>query len=92
MNFELFNISVSVWLLLFVVWGLPLTFYRSKFRKIVYQTGSWTINLKPAFTKELRGLFGNIYPDNAQYLKMRNFYRTYLSIYLLLFTIYQIYN
>ena len=28
----------NIWLILFIVWGLPLTFYRSKFRKIVYQT------------------------------------------------------
>jgi uncharacterized membrane protein (DUF373 family) len=81
MNFELFNITISIWLLLFVIWGLPLTYYRSKFRKIVYRTDSWVINLKPVFFDELRGLFGNLYPDNSDYLKMRNFYRMYLSVY-----------
>ena len=35
--------------------------------------------------KELKGLFGNIYPVNKEYRKFRNFYRFYLSIYLLLF-------
>ena len=30
----------NIWLILFFVWGLPLTFYRSKFRKIVYKTES----------------------------------------------------
>jgi len=74
----------NIWLILFVVWGLPLTFYRSKFRKIVYQTDSWTINIKPYFWKELKALFGNIYPDDRNYLKMRNFYRFYLIIYLVL--------
>jgi peroxiredoxin Q/BCP len=36
--------------------------------------------------KELKALFGNIYPDNLNYLKFRDFYRFYLIIYLLLFT------
>jgi len=78
----------NIWLILFFAWGLPLTIYRSKFRKIVYQTDSWTINIKPYFWKELKALFGNIYPDDKNYLKMRNFYRFYLLIYLLLFTSY----
>jgi thioredoxin-dependent peroxiredoxin len=78
----------NIWLILFIAWGLPLTFYRSRFRKIVYQTDSWTINIKPYFRKELKALFGNMYPDNRKYLKFRNFYRFYLIIYLLLFTLY----
>jgi len=78
----------NIWFILFIVWGLPLTFYRSKFRKIVYQTDSWTINIKPYFMKELKALFGNMYPDNKSYHKFRNFYRFYLIIYLLLFTSY----
>jgi peroxiredoxin Q/BCP len=78
----------NIWLILFIAWGLPLAFYRSKFRKIVYQTDSWTINIKPYFMKELKALFGNLYPNNRNYLKFRNFYRFYLIIYLLLFTSY----
>jgi len=78
----------NIWLILFIAWGLPLTFYRSKFRKIVYQTDSWTINFKHYFMKELKALFGNMFPDNRNYLKFRNFYRFYLIIYLLLFTSY----
>lgn len=78
----------NIWLISFVVWGLPLTYYRSKFRKIVYQTDSWVINIKPVFIKELKAIFGNIYPDNAEYIKMRNFYRIYLSIYTILFSCY----
>jgi len=78
----------NIWLILFIAWGLPLTIYRSKFRKIVYQTDKWTINIKPYFMKELKALFENIYPDNRNYLKFRNFYRFYLIIYLLLFTTY----
>jgi len=82
----------NIWLILFFAWGLPLTFYRSKFRKMVYQTDSWTINIKPYFGKELKALFGNLYPDNKDYLKLRNFYRFYLIIYLLLFTAYLTFN
>jgi peroxiredoxin Q/BCP len=38
--------------------------------------------------KELKALIGNIYPENLNYLKFRNFYRFYLIVYLLLFTSY----
>lgn len=60
-------------------------YYRSQFRKIVYQTDDWKINIKPYFVKETKGLFMNLYPNNKDYLKMRNFYRFYLLVYLLLF-------
>lgn len=81
-------IKNNIWLILFIIWGLPLTHYRSKFRKIVYQTDDWKINIKPLFLRELKGLFGNLYPQNSEYLKARNFYRFYLAIYLLLFLAY----
>jgi peroxiredoxin Q/BCP len=75
-------------MVLFILWGLPLTYYRSKFRKIVYRTDSWTINIQPRFVKETRALIGNIYPEDGQYLKMRNFYRMYLLVYIVLFVLY----
>jgi peroxiredoxin Q/BCP len=90
MSFKVFDIVISVWLILFVVWGLPLTHYRSRFRKIVYQTESWVINIKPVFWDELKALFGNAYPENPEYLKMRNFYRFYLIVYTLLFAVYRL--
>lgn len=77
-----------LWLFLFMLWGLPLSYYRSKFRKIVYQTESWVINIKPVFGKELRALFGNLYPENLKYKRFRNFYRLYLGIYVILFSAY----
>jgi len=77
-----------IWLILFFVWGIPLTTFRSRFRKFVYQTDSWTINIKPVFMKELKALFGDSYPDNSNYRKLRNSYRIYLSIYFLLFLLY----
>tara|TARA_B100001758_G_scaffold232293_1_gene229512 strand:+ start:91 stop:351 length:261 start_codon:yes stop_codon:yes gene_type:complete len=72
----------------FILWGIPSTFFRSKFRKIVYQTDDWKINIKPLFIKEIKGLFLNIFPNNIEYIKVRNQYRVYLTIYLLLFLAY----
>ena len=82
----------NIWLILFLAWGFPLGYYRSKFRKIVYQTDSWIINIKPVFWKEIKGLFGNIYPDNRKYKRFRNFYLIYLAIYLILFIAYLIFD
>ena len=80
-------ISKYIFILL-LLWGIPSTFFRSKFRKIVYQTDDWKINIKPIFIKELKGLFFNIYPENDEYIKVRNQYRIYLMVYLLLFIVY----
>lgn len=85
-------IKNHIWFILFFAWGLPLGYYRSKFRKIVYQTDHWIINIKPVFWKELKGLFGNIYPENLKYKKFRNFYLFYLTIYLALFIAYLKFN
>ena len=74
----------NILFVIFMIWGFPLGYYRSKFRKIIYQTDSWTINIKPIFWKELKGLFGTIYPENSIYIKYRNFYLFYLFIYLML--------
>jgi len=80
-------ISKYIFILL-IIWGVPSTFFRSKFRKIVYQTDDWKINIKPLFVKELKGLFFNIFPNNNDYIKTRNQYRLYLGVYLFLFIIY----
>ncbi|MGL4853546.1 MAG: peroxiredoxin [Phocaeicola sp.] len=82
------EISKSLWLILFIIWGIPLGYYRSKFRKLVYQTDSWTINIKPLFWLEIKGLFGNLYPENKRYIRSRNFYLFYLLVYFILFIVY----
>jgi len=82
------SLSKNIWLFLFIAWGIPLTIYRSKFRKMVYQTNSWIINIQPRFGKEIKALFGNIYPDKKSYVRFRNFYRFYLAVYFILFTLY----
>ncbi len=80
------------WLILFVIWGLPLTYYRSRFRKIVYQTDHWLINIQPRFIREIKALFGYYHPQGANFIRERNFYRFYLSIYLVLFVCYLFFN
>ena len=80
-------ISKFIFILL-LLWGVPSTFFRSKFRKIVYQTEDWKINIKPVFIKELKALFFNIFPEDDTYIKVRNQYRIYLMVYLLLFIVY----
>ncbi|MEC8701963.1 MAG: hypothetical protein VXX41_00735, partial [Bacteroidota bacterium] len=54
--------------IILIIWGIPSTFFRSKFRKIVYKTDDWKINIKPLFKKEINALFSNIYPENKEYL------------------------
>ncbi len=78
-------IKDNLWLILFTVWGLPLGYFRSKFRKLVYKTDSWVINIKPFFIKETKALFYSLYPEDPEYIRIRNFYRIYLGIYFVLF-------
>ena len=78
--------------IILIVWGFPSTYFRSKFRKIVYQTDDWKINIKPLFIKEIKGILSNIYPENKEYIKARNNYRIYLLIYLIIFLFYYFYK
>lgn len=80
--------SKTILLIVLFIWGIPSSFIRSRFRKIVYQTNHWTINIKPLFIKEIIALFSNIFPENSDYIKTRNYYRIYLLIYLIIFIIY----
>jgi len=69
---------------------MPLGVFRSKFRKIVYETDDWTINIKPYFLKETKALLGFFKMDIDGFEKTRNNYRLYLLIYLTLFLIYKL--
>lgn len=82
----------NIWFILFFIWSFPMGYYRSRFRKIVYETDDWKINIKPVFIKEFKGLFGNLFPEDEEYLKMRNFYRFYLIVYTGLFLMWRFYN
>ena len=78
----------TIILIILFVWGAPSTYFRSKFRKIVYKTDDWKINIKPLFIREIKGLIFNIYPENYKYLKIRKYYIFYLMVYLMLFVVY----
>ncbi len=51
------RIAENIWFILFILWSLPLMNYRSRFRKMVYRTDNWTINVKPVFWKEIKAIF-----------------------------------
>jgi len=78
----------KILLFILILWGIPSTFFRNKFRKIIYETNDWKINFKPLFKKELIGLFSEISSKNKYYIKTRNHYRIYLIIYGILFLVY----
>ena len=40
------------------------------------------------YHEEIKALFVNLYPDNKEYLKIRNYYRFYLVIYVIIFAFY----
>ena len=78
----------TILFVILIIWGIPSSYFRSKFRKIIYQTDDWKINIKPLFKKEIVGLLSNIYPNNKQYLKARKYYVIYLLVYPFLFLLY----
>ena len=80
----------TILLIILFIWGIPSTYFRSRFRKIVYQTDDWKINIKPVFFKEIKALFINVFPEDSEYIKIRNYYRVYLFIYLIIFIFYYI--
>ena len=75
-------------LIILFIWGAPSSYFRSKFRKIVYRTTDWKINIKPVFFKEIKALVFNIYPENNNYIRVRNYYRFYLLVYAIIFIAY----
>ncbi|MCB9187146.1 MAG: hypothetical protein H6601_10465 [Flavobacteriales bacterium] len=79
----------NIWLILFLAWGMPLGIFRSRFRKMVYETDDWTINIKPYFLKETKALLGVVVLNVSEFKKTRNNYRFYLLIYLILFLMYK---
>ena len=73
----------SVFFYALLAWGLPLGFFRSRFRKMVYRTESWTINVKPVFWRETRALLG-FHDHTADELRLVRSYRLYVLVYLAL--------
>ena len=82
--------SKTIVFCLIVLWGLPAMQLRSQFRKMVYQTNDWKINIKPLFLKEIKALFVNTYIKIPEQKVLRNRYRIYLLVYALLWIIYNL--
>ena len=72
----------SVFFYALLAWGLPLGLFRSRFRKMVYRTDSWTINIKPAFWQETKALFGVHDFTGPAALRLVRLYRFYVLVYL----------
>ena len=54
----------TILFIILIIWGIPSTFFRSKFRKIVYQTNDWKININdPKFGLEKQVPFENEHWD-----------------------------
>ena len=66
-----------LWSIFLIILVFPFIYYGIKFRKVIFQTDRWTVIFKPSSLKELKAFYGNIYPDNEDYLKYRNLYRLY---------------
>lgn len=67
-----------------IIWGLPAMQLRSQFRKMIYNTNDWKINIKPVFVKEFKALFSNALITDPKEVLIRNRYRFYLLVYLAL--------
>ena len=78
----------TIALLAFLIWSFPLGWFRSKFRKMVYGTDSWWINIKPVFWREIKVLCGFHRRTGKNELRLIFFYRFYLTVYALLFGLY----
>ncbi len=68
-----------------LLWFILLLVHRDKFRKLIYRTNDWRINLRPMNGKEIKGLLGNIYPYDSNYVRSRNIYRLYVLLLGMLF-------
>lgn len=79
------NLYGWIFFIAFFVWSFPLGVFRSRWRKMVYQTDSWWINIQPYFWRELKVLFGFIKLTKPEEVSMVKFFRMYLIVYFILF-------
>ena len=70
--------------LAFTVWSFPVWKYRSDFRKMVYGTSDWKINVLPYFWLETKVLLGIDKRTKPEEKRVISFYRRYLIVYFLL--------
>lgn len=74
------NMFESLWLIFLFLLAIPVIYYCIKFKKVIYQSDSWTVIFKLSSLKEMKAFFGNSYPENETYLKYRNLYRQYSAL------------
>lgn len=65
-------------LIIIIIYTRPLLYFRYKYRSTVYREKNWSINIKPWFYKDIKGLFSNKLFKNKEEIKIANFYRLYL--------------
>jgi len=80
----------SVALIVLVLWSVPLSYIRLKFRKLVYNTDDWKIAIRPVFVKEIKVLSGILPLATVSERKVRNFYRLYLTVFISLYIVWRI--
>ena len=74
------NMFEHLWLIFLIVLAIPVIYYRVMFRKIIFQSDRWTVIFKLSPLKGLKAFYGNTFPDNENYLKIRNLYRQYSAL------------
>ncbi len=79
----------SVLLVLFLTWAVPLDYFRTKFRMIVYDTTDWKIAIRPVFLREIRALLGLYTSDHPQFIRYRSLYGAYLVCFFILFQLWR---
>ncbi len=78
----------DILLYLLLIYTIPFSFFRTKFRKMVYKTQSSLIAIQPKFVKETKVIFGIIPLEKESEKKLLKQYRYYISILIILYVLY----
>jgi len=81
-----------LWLILIIVLAFPLVYYRGMFRKAVYKSDNWKIYLRPTSLKEFKAFFGNMFPEDMNYLHVRNLFRIFSGAFIFFVALLLIYD
>jgi len=80
----------SILLYTLIIYTIPFSFLRTKFRKMVYTTSSSLIAIQPKFVKEVKVLLGIIQLKTKWEKKLLKQYRYYIAILIILYSLYLI--
>ncbi|MFT4310938.1 MAG: hypothetical protein ACMXYC_04890 [Candidatus Woesearchaeota archaeon] len=75
-------------IILLIVYGVPLAPLRYRFRCAVYKQTGWKMHLMPWFVKETIALFSNRYFTTPAQTRVGWIYRIYLGVYVVLILMY----